>query len=348
MSVTFEGPVVRLLSTTASSRGKALVSLDGGVPVEVDLYSPTTQYQQVVFEASGLGDGVHTLTVSPTQTKNAASVSTWVEIDAIEAVGVVPLQRFEEDAAGLVFSSGWGSFSGGGRSGGVAAAGYLSSLSMSVTFEGPMVRLLSTTASSRGKALVSLDGGVPVEVDLYSPTTQYQQVVFEASGLGDGVHTLTVSPTQTKNAASVSTWVEIDAIEAVGVVPLQRFEEDAAGLVFSSGWGSFSGGGRSGGVAAAGYLSSLSMSVTFEGPMVRLLSTTASSRGKALVSLDGGVPVEVDLYSPTTQYQQVVFEASGLGDGVHTLTVSPTQTKNAASVSTWVEIDAIEAVGVVP
>ena len=124
----------------------------------------------MVFEASGLGDGVHTLTVSPTQTKNAASVSTWVEIDAIEAVGVVPLQRFEEDAAGLVFSSGWGSFSGGGRSGGVAAAGYLSGLSMSVTFEGPVVRLLSTTASSRGKALVSLDGGVPVEVDLYSPT----------------------------------------------------------------------------------------------------------------------------------------------------------------------------------
>jgi hypothetical protein len=30
------------------------------------------------------------LTVSPTQTKNAASVSTWVEIDAIEAVNLIP------------------------------------------------------------------------------------------------------------------------------------------------------------------------------------------------------------------------------------------------------------------
>jgi hypothetical protein len=59
------------------------------VPVEVDMYSPTTLYQQVVFEASGLGEGIHTLTVSPTQTKNPASVSTWVEIDAIEAVNVV-------------------------------------------------------------------------------------------------------------------------------------------------------------------------------------------------------------------------------------------------------------------
>ena len=39
---------------------KALVSVDGGVPVEVDMYSPTTQYQQVVFEATGLGEGLNT------------------------------------------------------------------------------------------------------------------------------------------------------------------------------------------------------------------------------------------------------------------------------------------------
>ena len=66
------------------------MSVDGGVPVEVDLYSPSVAYQQVVFEASGLSAGSHSLRIEVTGTKSVSSTAAWVEIDAIEAVDVTP------------------------------------------------------------------------------------------------------------------------------------------------------------------------------------------------------------------------------------------------------------------
>ena len=68
-------------------------------------------YQQVVFEATGLGAGSHTLQVINTGTKNPSSSGTYLDIDAVEAENVVApvaVSRFENTDAGLVFSSpGW-------------------------------------------------------------------------------------------------------------------------------------------------------------------------------------------------------------------------------------------------
>ena len=89
MDVSFTGDVVRLIATKASSRGIVSVSVDGGAPVLVDLYSPVTLFGQVVFEVSGLGAGVHTLSVVNTGTKNPLSTSARGEVDAIEAEALV-------------------------------------------------------------------------------------------------------------------------------------------------------------------------------------------------------------------------------------------------------------------
>ena len=78
-------------------------------------------YQQVVFEATGLGAGSHTLQVINTGTKNPASTGTYLDIDAVEAENVVApvsVLRFENTEAGLVFSSpGWWVSSSAQRSG---------------------------------------------------------------------------------------------------------------------------------------------------------------------------------------------------------------------------------------
>ena len=89
MSATFQGVAVRLLSTTSSYYGEALVSIDGGTPVRADLYSPAFGYQVPVFEASGLSPGTHTITVTVAGTKNPLSTGRGVDVDALE-IGVGP------------------------------------------------------------------------------------------------------------------------------------------------------------------------------------------------------------------------------------------------------------------
>ncbi len=60
-----------------------------GVETLVDMYSPSYQYQQVVFEQSGLPAGPHTLEVVNTATNNPPSTGTYLDIDAVEAENVI-------------------------------------------------------------------------------------------------------------------------------------------------------------------------------------------------------------------------------------------------------------------
>ena len=341
-----DGPVVRWVSTLAPWAGKAQVSIDGGTPVVVDLYSPVTLYQRSVFERSDLGAGIHTVAITAIA-KNPLATASWVEFDAIEAVGLVPVKRLEESAAGVVFSSGWvSSLSAAARSGGAASTTSSQGRSVSFMVEGPVVRWVSTLAPWAGKAEVVIDGGTPTVVDLYSPFTLYQRTVFERSDLGAGIHTVTITAIA-KNPLATASWVEFDAIEAVGLVPVKRFEESSTGLVFSSGWvSSLSASARSGGAALTTSSQGRSVSFMVDGPVVRWVSTLAPWAGKAEVVIDGGTPTVVDLYSPFTLYQRVAFERSDLSVGTHTVTIT-TVAKNALATASWVEFDAIEAVELV-
>ena len=71
----------------------AQVQIDGGAAKEIDLYSPTTVYQPIVYTAS-LADGQHTLTVTVTGRKNAASTSARIVVDAFDVY--TPGRRYEE------------------------------------------------------------------------------------------------------------------------------------------------------------------------------------------------------------------------------------------------------------
>ena len=81
---------MRLLAVTGPNRGIVSVSIDGGVPVDGGYVFAGFQLQQVVFEATGLAAGSHTLSVVNTGTKNALSSGTWVDLDAVEAEALTP------------------------------------------------------------------------------------------------------------------------------------------------------------------------------------------------------------------------------------------------------------------
>jgi hypothetical protein len=74
---------VRWLGFLNTNNGIARVSVDGAFVGEVDTYSPSPA-AAVVFTATGLPRGAHTLTIEVTGTRNPASTDTWVIIDAFD------------------------------------------------------------------------------------------------------------------------------------------------------------------------------------------------------------------------------------------------------------------------
>ena len=81
-SFTFTGTGVQLAAPIGQNMGIMTVSVDGGTPTSVDLYVSAKQYQQIVFQKSGLSTGSHTVTVRATGLKNAASTNTYAGLDA--------------------------------------------------------------------------------------------------------------------------------------------------------------------------------------------------------------------------------------------------------------------------
>ena len=166
----------------------------------------------VSYAATGLSTGVEYC--FRVQASNAAGPSGFSSpVCATPVTSTVV--RIEDSAAAMVFSSGWTTKSSSTRSGGTSKMSTTTGASVSVNFQGSLVRVLSTTSSNYGEALVSVDGAAPVKVDMYAPAIRYQVRVFEASGLSPGNHTITVTVAGTKNALATGRNVDIDALEVL-------------------------------------------------------------------------------------------------------------------------------------
>ena len=96
--------------------------------------------------------------------------------------------------------------------------------SVTVTFTGTAVQWIGPQNTNGGIAAVSVDGATPASVDTYSPGgKQFQQVLFSDTGLPAGTHTLTITVTGTKNAASSADTVVVDAINVPTAAQLAGF-----------------------------------------------------------------------------------------------------------------------------
>lgn len=84
MEISFEGIACKLIGVKGPEYGIASVSLDGGEPIVVDQYSKAAQYQQVMFEASGLESRSHRIVVRVTGDKHESASAAFVGVDALE------------------------------------------------------------------------------------------------------------------------------------------------------------------------------------------------------------------------------------------------------------------------
>jgi len=344
VTMSFVGTKLEWVTARSNSFGNALVSVDGGAPVVVDLYAPTIQYQQTVFTTGTLADGRHTVSITCAGSRNASSTGNNVGIDKINVVGTIAAVRSEQTHPRIAYDGTWSTSNNGNMSGGSYAFSGASG-SANVAFNGTSIAWVTAKNNSFGKANVLIDGDQVAEVDLYSPTVQYQQTVWESPVLADGSHTLKIEWTGTKNSASSGTFVGVDALECAGYLTPRRFEQ-TDGLVSQVGtWTTGVNGSMSGGSYLFANSAGAVANFTFRGTRFDWVTIKNNAMGIANVSLDGGAPVPVDLYSPTTQYKQAVWSSGTLSSGTHTVSVTWTGTKNPASTGTNVGIDAVDVVG---
>jgi hypothetical protein len=92
--------------------------------------------------------------------------------------------------------------------------------------------------------------------------------------------------------------------------------------------------------------SGASVRINFTGVSLTYIATKAASMGKAYVSLDGGTAVLIDLYNGATVFQQKVWSTGALTPGNHYVTITWSGQRRVGATGTYINIDAVDVVGV--
>ena len=329
------GTQVTITGTDFSTlTGATVVKFGSNVATGVNCTSVTTC---TVISPGGVGSVYVTATVAGTTSPEvAAGVFTYV----IPTVGP---GTYEDTNGALTFTGTWSSFSDALNSGGSAKFSGQIGSEVRLTFNGGAITLTYLKQFNAGIATVSIDGSVVDQLDTYNPTRLYQQQ--KTYTVAAGVHTVTVTVSGNKNAASSGAFVLFDAFVVAASAPPPpptpgpgTYEDTNAAVSFTGSWTTFANAGNSGGSAKFSNQTAAAVSLTFDGGAITLVHLKQSNAGIATVSIDGSVVDQLDTYNPTQIMQQQKTYA--VAAGVHTVTVTVSGNKNAASSGAFVLFDA--------
>ncbi len=291
-----------------------------------------------------------TTTDAPTTTTDPLSATAEEATTTTEAPTPI---RYEQDDPNLNYAGGWSTSAREWASG--KSFNYADSygVSVNITFDGTYLAWRAKTSPYYGLAYVSLDGGAPVLVNLYSLYSRYQQQVYSTGVLEDGPHTVSIHWTGERSAATGGTLINVDAIDVIGTLTPappaphlpQRYQQTDGRLTYVGPWYKTSIWSASRGSFGYAPRAGAAVHVRFDGTAVDLLATTGPGYGEALVNLDGGPDEYADLYGPTMRYRQSVYQKTGLEYGPHTLTIRFSGQKNASSSGYAISLDALDVTG---
>ncbi len=261
--------------------------------------------------------------------------------------------RYEQSDSRLAYTGTWKTVTTSYASGGSFRYINRSGGAVTVYFNGTSLTWIAKKSPVYGKARVTVDGGSPMIVDLYSPSVKWKQRVWSTGTLAAGDHVVKIEWTGTRNAAATATNIGVDALDIVGSLTpapvvksaesTTRYEQTNSRLVYQGAWYTFYATGSSGGSYKRANTDGASVTVTFEGTYLAWIATKGTTLGKALVSLDGGPAVSVNLAASTTQRQQKVWTTGTLSPGTHTVKIRWDPTNLAGK---YISIDAFDVIGV--
>jgi hypothetical protein len=350
-SVIFIGTSIRWIGSRGRGMGIALVSVDGGPSREVDLFArPADEIHTPIITISDLSDGKHTLTVQVTGGQNSQAQGNVVVVDAFDVQPGTTVSHWQDTNPDAKYSAGWTKsspafpWSGSGVSNQpelpvTAHETGTAGETVTLPFRGTAISLIGYRGPDAGIAQVQVDGGAPSEVDLYSPNATYQPVVFKATGLTDGNHTLAVQATGRKNAASSAARIVVDAFDVT--TPGRRYEERDPSISYVGMWTPDNDARVwSEGATATSSQTNATATFSFTGTSVSWIGCEKdSAAGVADIYLDGVFVKEQKLFQayPVEGYQMTIFRADGLANGPHTLML---QVKNIDG--SYVVVDAFD------
>ncbi len=255
--------------------------------------------------------------------------------------------KVDQSDANILYVGNWGTYAHANHYQGAYRYATQNGAAAHIAFTGTAIDWYTYKAPECGIAQVSIDGGDPVDVDLYSAGYYYQQKVFSAKGLSNGPHTMSISFTGRKNASASNAKIGLDRFDVTGELSQARlkYEETDSRYVYRGSWANYGNANHSGG--AYRYTNSAGGSVVFAftGTEFSWYTGKAPDFGIARVTVDGTAPVDVDLYSAGYYYKQKVLSVGGLSAGQHIVTISWTGTKNPAATNTKVGLDYVDVYG---
>ena len=217
VTVRFIGTHVSWIAKTSPSYGKAKVTVDGSSAGAVDLYSASTKWQQKVWQSGTLKSGSHVVTIAWTGSKRTAAKGTYIDVDALDVVGVVT-GRYQQSNARLVYAGSWKTTATSSAAGGSFAYANTSGSSVTIHFSGIDLAWYAKQGPTYGKAKVTVDGGSPVTVDLYSAGVLWKQRVWSTGILASGTHTVKIQWAGSKRTAATGTNINIDQVDVTGTL----------------------------------------------------------------------------------------------------------------------------------
>jgi hypothetical protein len=353
--LSFSGTSVTWFGSRGPGMGMALLSVDDGPAVELDLYAPPGQeIHSPAFTVNGLSAGPHTLTIEVTGQANHNATSNVVVVDAFDVQGLI-VSHIQQTNPEVSFTPEWTEAYGGPWSACCisnspelpqgAKMASTAGAKATLAFRGTAVSWIGYRGPDAGIASVQIDGGAAVDVDTFGPAPKYQEIVFTATGLADTNHTLTIVASGRRNAQASNSTIFVDAFDIR--TPGRRYQEWEPSVAYIGDWTPSSPGSTdcpadpsptavptctaprrninrvwSEGQSATNNSGGRAV-FSFTGTSVSWISSAKSSLGQANVYLDGVFQRQVDLHRPypIEAYQWEAFRADGLANGPHTLTI---------------------------
>ncbi|GHK01244.1 hypothetical protein ACWEWI_07940 [Streptomyces sp. NPDC003753] len=185
-SLTFTGTGVSVIGEKNTDQGQVEIFVDGTSKGLFDTSATTRQAQAVIYSTSGLSAGSHTIQF----VKRSGS---WATLDGFEVTGV----HNDTNSSITYTGASWRYYAnrGFGDYQDDVHATTANGDSVTVTFTGTGISLVTETNSDEGTIAVSLDGASQSSVNASSTSRQAQQTVYSVSGLPLGRHTLTLTKT---------------------------------------------------------------------------------------------------------------------------------------------------------
>jgi Tol biopolymer transport system component len=125
--------------------------------------------------------------------------------------------RYEQTDLHLLYSGQWDTGSNNSHSAGSIYYSDDEEGTITITFKGNKLDWIAEMGPLMGKALVSIDGGEPVLVDLFSQTELLQQMVWSTGTLDYGMHVIKITfPTDSGSGENQT--INIDALDVWGTL----------------------------------------------------------------------------------------------------------------------------------